>query len=392
MTSPGEAPGSTRLHGLDALRGGALILGIVLHALIPFTVETPWLVKDQDQSPVADVTNYVIHLFRMTLFLVLAGYFGRMMLTRRGVRRFLGDRLKRIALPLVVFWPVAVLPLALLSLLNLHVRNLPQPTDVPTDPLLMITPGHLWFLLILMECYLLMLAVRAMAPRLLGTHTVQRLTTRATRTFTAPLGVMVVALPYAATLLLQNEPMTGGIAAPTTILPDPISLISYFGAFTVGWCLQTDSNALHRLSRPGAWIHLAVAAGTTALGWVLLHHAAMPAITASVMAIAAWSWVYALLGLCIQYLTRERASVRYLADASYWMYLMHLPLLVAIEIPLADLGWPIIAKLAVALTTTFLILLASYALMVRTTPIGRWLNGRTPTHRAAQKPATHTTP
>ena len=52
VTSPDRSrpdPASTvgRLHGLDALRAGALLLGIVLHGLAPFMPGGGWLVTDR---------------------------------------------------------------------------------------------------------------------------------------------------------------------------------------------------------------------------------------------------------------------------------------------------------------------------------------------------------
>ena len=84
MTSP------NRLHGLDAVRAGALLLGIVLHSLIPFT-DIPWMINDSRTSLTAMVTVGMIHLFRMSLFMLLAGYFGRMVTLRRGARTYLKD-------------------------------------------------------------------------------------------------------------------------------------------------------------------------------------------------------------------------------------------------------------------------------------------------------------
>ncbi|WP_226344152.1 hypothetical protein [Agilicoccus flavus] len=58
------------------------------------------------------------------------------------------------------------------------------------------------------------------------------------------------------------------------------------------------------------------------------------------------------------------------------MYLVHLPLLVAFEIPLVRLDWPIPAKLAVTWLVVDAVMVTSYHLLVRSTPLGRWLNGR----------------
>ena len=119
MTSTVETrPATTtaeRLHGLDALRAGALLLGIVLHSLLPFIPGIPWLVIDTRSSELTGIPVFVIHLFRMTLFMLLAGYFGRLVLQRRGPGRYLRDRVVRILLPFLAFWPIAVLPLGLMA-------------------------------------------------------------------------------------------------------------------------------------------------------------------------------------------------------------------------------------------------------------------------------------
>lgn len=108
MTSS-TTSGPVRLHGLDALRAAALGLGIVLHSLRPFAPGGFWLVSDSITSGAVGGPLTAIHLIRMALFITLAGYFGRMVLHRRGARSYLPDRTLRILLPLPAFWPVAVL-------------------------------------------------------------------------------------------------------------------------------------------------------------------------------------------------------------------------------------------------------------------------------------------
>ena len=43
-----------RLHGLDALRGGALLLGVVLHAAMAYLTVPVWPTGDVAAEPVAD--------------------------------------------------------------------------------------------------------------------------------------------------------------------------------------------------------------------------------------------------------------------------------------------------------------------------------------------------
>jgi glucan biosynthesis protein C len=373
ITQPGLR---TRLHGLDALRAGALLLGIVLHSLMPFLPGGIWMVNDRYSSTWALVGTYLIHLFRMPLFLLLAGYFARMSLLRKGTRPFLVDRLKRIGLPLIAFWPIAVLPLAVLTVINYSVRDLTPPPIPPEAAQAMITPGQLWFLLVLIECYLIMLAVRAVARKVLGDQRCTAIAERAAGVLTSPAGLLLAMLPYAVAVVLQGEPVTGGIREPMTFVPEPRGLVAYFGAFLVGWCFHARSDALTRVAG-SRWPYLAIAVGMSVIGWFVIDSAVVPSpVVALVVAIAGWSWIYALLGLAVRHLNRERPAVRYLADASYWMYLLHLPLLLALEIPLADLALPIIVKLLITWAASFVILVLSYHVLVRSTWIGRWLNGR----------------
>ena len=92
-----------RLHALDAARAFALLLGIVLHATMSFFMFIP--VQDPSQSTTLAVTFYVIHVFRMSLFFLLAGFFAHLVLHRRGTRAFAKDRAKRILVPMIVGRP-----------------------------------------------------------------------------------------------------------------------------------------------------------------------------------------------------------------------------------------------------------------------------------------------
>lgn len=381
-------PGTStpRLHGLDALRAGALLLGILLHALMPFLPALPgvsgpsWLVVDRESSALAGPAVTVIHLFRMVLFFALAGYFARISLHRKGTPAFLRDRSMRIGLPLVAFWPLAVLPLGLLAgaWMQAHGRALPPP---PESLLAAFTPGQLWFLWVLLECYVIAVGVRAVVIRFAPRWTA-RIADRLTILLAGPAAVPVLAVLYALAALWQGG--RAGIAEPRTIVPEPAGLLAYLAAFVAGWLLARDPAALGRVAR-GRFVLLAAALAGSGVVLFLTGQlgvgpdqssTGIARLTAIVAGLAAWAWAYALLGLCVTYLDSDRPSVRYLADASYWMYLMHLPLIVALEAPLTDLTWPMPVKLVLVLGVGTAVLLLSYDLFVRSTWIGRWLNGR----------------
>lgn len=374
---------SPRLHGLDALRAGALLLGIVLHSLMPFVPMLPWVVEDSQKSEAPWVVMFVIHLFRMSLFMMLAGYFGRMIVHRRGQASYLRDRTVRILLPLVAFWPVAVLSLGVLAAAGAAYRGIDPPAppaDAEGSLLALLTPGQLWFLLVLFEIVLIVLACRPLLVRVLGSDRAASWSARVGAVLASPGGVLLVAAPMVAALLLQGGDASG-LREPTTLVPELAPLIGYLAAFLVGWFLHASVGSLTRIAR--RWVVLlSLAVPATALAFLATLVALPRPIVAVLAGLACWMWVLGLTGLAVRHLRRERRWIRYLADASYWMYLVHLPLLVAVAIPLADLSWPILVKLLVTWVAATAIMLASYQLLVRHTLLGRWLNGRRPARRA----------
>ena len=97
-----------RYHGLDGLRAFAMLLGIVLHATLPYFALGAWpqnsyfLYGDNFSEPLYALFEF-IHVWRMPVFFLLAGFFANLVLARRSFAYFYKDRLKRIVIPLVIF-------------------------------------------------------------------------------------------------------------------------------------------------------------------------------------------------------------------------------------------------------------------------------------------------
>jgi peptidoglycan/LPS O-acetylase OafA/YrhL len=88
-----------------------------------------------------------------------------------------------------------------------------------------------------------------------------------------------------------------------------------------------------------------------------------------------WAMSFGMMGLFRKVLTRERGWIRYLSDASYWLYLTHLPLVIAAQVLIRDRDLPPLAKFLLICTGVTGFLLVVYQAMVRYTWIGRLLNG-----------------
>lgn len=380
-------PSSQRLHHLDAVRAGALLLGIVLHSLLPFEPGGMWLFTDSRSAEWTSETVFTIHLFRMVLFMTLAGYFARMVLHRRGAGAFLRDRAKRILLPVVVFAPIMVVMVIATVIAGVALGLIPEPAGAGPeqatgqDPglLAVLNPSHLWFLLVLMEAIVITVAVRAVLLRVLGIDRTAAWAEGIGAALASPAGLLLAAVPYALGLLVQGVAMFG-IIQPGTILPELAPTLTYLGAFLVGWFLHAPEGGMRRATSGWAWmlpaaIVLTIAAFLT--GWFALDAGSgMLVIAAAVQGLASWAWVFALIGLAGKLFSGGSPAVRYTADGSYWIYILHLPLVMAVGIALAPTGLPILVKLLITWTVSMVILVLSYDLMVRSTWVGAWLNGR----------------
>ena len=151
-----------RFHALDAARAFALLLGIVLHATMSFFLVIP--AQDVSQSTTLGVTFYVIHMFRMSLFYFIAGFFAHLVFHRRGARAFVKDRAKRILVPMTAGWIVLAPPTIAAVIWGLT-RTFPDGPPPGAEANGGLPQGfpltHLWFLYYLSLFYVLALALRA---------------------------------------------------------------------------------------------------------------------------------------------------------------------------------------------------------------------------------------
>ena len=88
-----------------------------------------------------------------------------------------------------------------------------------------------------------------------------------------------------------------------------------------------------------------------------------------------WGFVLGFLGVFARFCRHVNAWTRYVADASYWIYIVHLPLVVALQVLLGRvaLAWPV--KYLCICAAAFVPLFLSYHYLVRGTFIGAQLNG-----------------
>ena len=391
-TNP-SAPGA-RLDYLDAVRAFALLLGIVFHASLSFVpVYIGWAVMDVSTSALVSGFVLVSHSFRMELFFLIAGFFSHMTFHGKGARAFLGSRVLRIAVPFIVGW--FILRPLVVSGWVMGAQSLRGEVNIPEGlaagfaslaslPQDLFVGTHLWFLYYLLLITGITLAVRAVLNPLPGVGPAIR---RALDALTAwvsnsPLGLPALAVPTAGLLWLMD--MWGMETPDKTLVPDLPVLAVYGACFVLGWLLHRQPVLMERFARLTA-PRLLLCLASIAVTLYLARYQNDPGhpqiaryrlLFVIAYAHMMWSLVAVTIGLFKRFLDTPSRVVRYLADASYWLYLVHLPLVVWLQVAVAELPFHWTLKLAAVCTLTVGIALLLYDLFVRSTLIGRVLNGR----------------
>lgn len=385
---------SNRLDYLDAARAFALILGIVFHASLSFMpVFVGWAVMDVSTGAVVPSFVLVSHSFRMELFFLIAGFFSHMTFHRQGAHYFIRSRLTRIALPFVVGWFI-LYPLVMASWvmggtsmrgevdilegLLIGFQSLGAPANGP------LAGTHLWFLYYLILITGLTLVLRFLLALLPGVH--RELTRRADFLIAwlarSQIGMVAIAIPTAAFLLLMNS---WTVDTPDrSIVPHIPVLVIYGSFFLVGWMFHRQKGLIDSFSAltQNRVILAALAIGATLYLSRFQGDIGHPNRTlfrigfSFSYALMMWSLVTIAIGLFQRFFNKPSTVIRYVADASYWLYLVHLPIVVFLQIAFAELNLHWSIKLFAISGITIGLSLLLYDLFVRSTLIGIVLNGR----------------
>jgi glucan biosynthesis protein C len=378
-------PFPARLHAFDGLRASMMLLGVVVHAALSYSQypsSRDWAFKDPRTSVVCDLLLTGSGLFRMPAFFVLAGFFAAATHRKRGPAGLVRDRIRRLGLPLAVGWMVAF-PITRAAFAWSRTG-----ADVgPVDSILLAirdgsllgepAPMHFWFLEnLILYCVLAALIARTVrgGPGLAARF--DAVFRRALHSSLGPLAFAALTLP--AFWLSPGA----SLETPTSFLPPASSLLGDWGFFAFGWMLGRHPHQVHALARhPARLLALSLAcwpltrtAGLmrrSGLDPVRLPSGPVLAHTASAAAssVVTWLLVCGIIGLALRYLDRPIRGVRPLADASYWIYLAHLPLVAWLAPFLADAPLPGVVKLVIVATGTVLTLLLVNPLAARPGPV-----------------------
>ncbi|WNO07753.1 acyltransferase family protein [Teredinibacter sp. KSP-S5-2] len=382
--TPPNTP-KVRLHYMDNLRALAMMAGVLFHCALAYSpfLQDVWLTADISKSSVVDVFAFFMHLFRMPLFFVVAGFFAALLVERRGLRAMIINRSKRILLPFVIFLPLCTVAVIGLSLWALGVvenrstvlERVYQATMHPTeDNQMPISTMHLWFLYMLMYFYCIYGLVSRFVPA----------SSRAAFISIKP-RIMIVSVFFI--LLLCFFVTSAPHSTPESLKPNIWSMSLYGTFFGFGVWFYFNSEYLETLKR--YWLLLlivsilvyavlfflfpekAVSRASLQVDYTFKH-----AFLAILETIVSLSMTLTCMYLGYRYLSQRNRVLAFISDSSYWVYLIHIPIIFAIQYPLMDRNWGVVNEFMLTTLLTLIVCFSSYILFVRWTPVGLLLNGK----------------
>lgn len=371
-----------RLYALDHLRATMMLLGVVIHSAVSYMIFEPdqvWPYRDPVNSVFFDILVGIIHSFRMPIFFLMSGFFAALIYQRRGAKQFIKNRIKRIVMPFIVGWPL-LFPVifAGFSFATQQLSNESYATYINMPIEWLVSLWHFWFLYYLTMFYIITIVATQLTLPPLVIHISQQFIVFATAKIR---GIVILGTISALTLL----PMaSGSLDSDLRWIPNAGIFLAYGFVYWCGWLLYSQQARLNDIKRHSYQYLL--------LGLILLPIASyfiqqvanntdlnkMPAHLLAVLfsGLLMWSFVLGITGWFLRYFNNYNMVARYLTDAAYWVYLVHLPIVIWTSAQLTHLDWSVWLKFSNTLLVTLTLSLLSYHYLVRRTVIGYWLNGK----------------
>ncbi len=375
-----------RIHYMDNVRALAMTLGLFFHASLAYNplASSFWLPANHESSVSIDVLFSFSHIFRMPLFFLVAGFFALMLIEKRGIKGFLWHRTKRILVPFIIFLPIVLA--SIIGSVYWAIAHIDNPTDLliyiqkPRDESQMkITTLHLWFLFNLFLFSLALAFIRKI-PKVISfvkTHLQNKY-------------VYIIVFPLLMLPALITQPLP--YPPPDKFYPQLWSF-GYFGLFFLVGSIFYIHRSLIDTLKPYTFIFLAIGIICHAITYANMPsditieeveaylttppditfehivHAILISVSSSYLTFAFLIWGY-------QFLNRSNSVLRFISNSSYWVYIIHIPILFFVQFYFLDLHWHPWIEFIVTSFLTFSLCLISYRLFVSWTFIGWMLNGR----------------
>lgn len=368
-----------RYHAIDKLRASMISIVMFGHAMLPY-LTVPRQFQDANANIIFDVGAIFLYSFAMQAFFVTAGFSSLLVLDKRGVGGLIRNRVLRILLPFLVAY-LLLAPVTRAGHLFANVTSATQSLQAGIDLLASIhllrwsKMYHLWFLpaLFVFTGVVLLpyLLLRQLGPRPKAAidSLLRKMLASPWRAVTV--GIIIAPAVVWAYVLPAGNARTGWLGLPLIVF------------FVIGWLLYRYRDLLPIFgAQANRLIAIAVLA-TPVTVWASRlrliaegqHDPIIGVVAGLGNTVLAVCMTFGLLGLFQSRLDQPSAFWRYVSDASYWIYLVHLPLVLFVAAALSVTDMPAIVKYLLTVGICLPIVLGSYQLFVNGTRLGGVLIG-----------------
>ncbi|SHI86371.1 glucans biosynthesis protein C [Mesonia phycicola] len=365
-----------------------MLLGLVLHSALTYNITNhgnAWGIKDPKSNYIlTDFLVLFIHSFRMPIFFLVAGFFGSMLFYERGVVNMLKNRVWRIIFPFIIFlFLLSPIIYFSFSYTNAVFENQENPfiTTIQLFSNIVVflpkTTSHLWFLYYLIFTTLISVLLGLLCEKL-------KIDNRISNTFNWLIQKPVIRVLFFSTFtfFILSSLETSMINASVSLIPDLSTFVYYFFFYIIGWILFKSKNLLNNFMKYD-WQCTFLAVTLVITQGLLIQYSGMklnPNSNSTILilfnSLIVWLFIFGITGLFIRYSSKHSKIMRYISDSSYWVYLIHLPLTAIIPAFIWELPIPALGKFIIVLVLTTLICFVTYHYLVRSTFIGKFLNGK----------------
>lgn len=385
-----------RLHGLDHVRGLAAVAVVALHSCYAYAFHPlpglVWPVPLDEPSSAADAAFWWIEGCVMPLFFALSGYFLAQSLARQSPMTVLKGRTRRLLLPMATVGFIVLT-------LDLHVwvlglidtgratisdyRRLKFAPEIQAD---LFGPAHLWYveyLWLLCACICGIAWLRSVIGQR-ETETLRLSVPSSTKRSVVLRSTGLAALAVLAALLLSFRPQIV-LGFQHGWLPDASKLAHAAIFIAAGMLLWSRDGGILNSVRRLTPLYLVVAVAAFVLVLPHIHNtmqegragAGSPTLGV-LLALFAFSATLAQLGAGLSWLNASRPALSRLAAASFWIYLVHHPLVGLLQVLVRPMPFAAAAKASIVFGATISVCLLSYAYIVERGAIARLLDGEWP--------------
>ena len=359
----------SRFHNLDFLRAFAMMMGLVIHAPILFTM--PDVARDFqiENIPALESWGWLVMGFisnwRMPLFFLLSGFFAVLVIEKKGNPYFIKDRIIRIGITCLLFS-------AFYDVLDGRVD---------------FTTAHLWFLY---ELLIFVLFFSLLYKLQVFKNLVYQ--TCSPKIFSVICLWLIATVPLAHILNNSFNPYAL-MPSETFFSLKPGNLVYYFSYFLLGVLLYSNQKIFSKLSENKTIILLGILS-------VLAYFAQLYAgnllysevedfrkiigmkfdtldllLNAFTRGANTILWCLFFIGLASKFIQSGSATLRWFVELSYPIYIVHVIPLPIISAGLYEAGLSQISNFLLTIVIGFIVCVFLYYIFIKFTPVNWLLNG-----------------